>query len=169
VKYQVLPSLSFQSNISLLNNSNHAPQIQYDFLSRDNSLAAYWTPKSGKHISVMGEYDRSTMHSTIGYLTLPFYTPAVSDYRDNAHTVTSAIDLVAPGALAAKLTLGGSMFLSNGSRNSRYYQPLARLSFPVGKHAYWNTEWKYYDFQEDFYLYEGFRTHLFMTGLKLVR
>jgi hypothetical protein len=169
VKYQVLPSLLFQANISLLNNSNHAPQIQYDFLSRDNSLAAYWTPRSSKHISFMGEYDRSTMHSDIAYLTLPFYGPAVSDYRDNAHTVTSAMDLLAPGAWAAKLTLGGSMFISNGSRNSRYYQPLARLSFPVGKHAFWNTEWKYYGYQEDFYLYEGFRTHVFMTGLKLVR
>ena len=52
---------------------------------------------------------------------------------------------------------------------SRYYQPLARLSLPLGKHVYWNTEWKYYGFQEDFYLYEGFRTHVFMTGLKLVR
>ena len=77
-----------QANVSLLNNHNHAPSIQYDFLSRDNSLAVYWTPKGGKHISLMGEYDRSTMQSNITYLTLPFFTPAVSDYRDNAHTVT---------------------------------------------------------------------------------
>jgi hypothetical protein len=93
----------------------------------------------------------------------------VSNYRDNAHTVSSAVDVTLPGPVAAKFTLGGSMFLSNGSRTSSYYQPLARLSFPVGKHVYWNTEWQYYGFREDFYLYEGFRTHMFMTGLKIVR
>jgi len=169
IKYQVLPSLSLQSNISVLNNLNHAPQIQYDFLSRDNSLGVYWTPKSGKHITLVGEYDRSTMHSTIGYLTLPFLSSAVSDYRDNAHTVTAAVDMVAPGTVAAKLTLGGSMLISNGSQTTRYYQPLARFSFPVGRHVSWNTEWKYYGFQQDFYLYESFRTHLIMTGLKFIR
>jgi len=117
----------------------------------------------------VGEYDRSTMHSTIGYLTLPFLTSAVSDYRDNAHTVTAAVDMVAPGTVAAKLTLGGSMLISNGSQTTRYYQPLARFSFPMGRHLSWNTEWKYYGFQQDFYLYESFRTHLIMTGLKFIR
>jgi hypothetical protein len=169
MKYQVLPTLLLQTNISVLNNLNHAPQIQYDFLSRDNSLAAYWTPKSGKRISFMGEYDRSTMHSSIAYLMLPFLNSAVSDYRDNAHTVSAAVDLVAPGAVPAKLTLGGSMLISNGSQTTRYYQPLARFSVPVGKHVSWNTEWKYYGFQQDFYLFESFRTNLFMTGLKLIR
>ena len=168
-KYQVLPSLSLQANFRLLNNLNHAPSIQYDFLSRDNSLAVYWTPKGAKRISLMGEYDRSTVRSTIGYLTLPFFSPAVSSYRDNAHTVTSAVDFSMPGPVAAKLSLGGSMFLSNGSRNTSYYQPVARLSFPVGKHVNWNTEWKYYGFQEDFFQYEGFRTHLFMTGVRVTR
>jgi len=168
-KYQATSSLSFQANFQVLDNLNHAPDIQYDFLSRDNSLAVYWTPAGGKHISVMAEYDRSTLHSDIQYLTLPFLSTAASDYRDNAHTATGAIDLVAPGPFAARLTLGGSLFLANGSRNSNYYQPLARLSFPIGKHVYWNTEWQYYGFREDFYLYESFRTHLFMTGLKLLR
>jgi hypothetical protein len=65
--------------------------------------------------------------------------------------------------------MGGSMFLSNGSSTTRYYQPLARLSFPIGKHVNWNTEWKYYGYQENFYLFESFRTHVFMTGLRLTR
>ena len=42
--------------------------------SRDNSLAAYWTPGGGKRVSVMAEYDRYTMFSSIDYLLLPFYT-----------------------------------------------------------------------------------------------
>jgi hypothetical protein len=152
-----------------LNNYNHAPAIQYDFLSRDNSLALYWTPKSAKRISVTGEYDRSTMHSTVDYLNLPFFTTTVSDYRDNAHSVTGLVDVLVPGPVAAKLSMGGSMFLSNGSNTTRYYQPLAKLSLPLGRHVNWNTEWKYYGYQENFYLFESFRTHVFMTGLKLTR
>jgi hypothetical protein len=43
------------------------------------------------------------------------------------------------------------------------------LSLPLGRHVNWNTEWKYYGYQENFYLFESFRTHVFMTGLKLTR
>jgi len=168
-KYRLFASLLLQANFSILNNYNHAPAIQYDFLSRDNSLALYWTPKSAKRISVTGEYDRSTMHSTVDYLNLPFFTTTVSDYRDNAHSVTGLVDVLVPGPVAAKLSMGGSMFLSNGSNTTRYYQPLAKLSLPLGRHVNWNTEWKYYGYQENFYLFESFRTHVFMTGLKLTR
>jgi hypothetical protein len=168
-RYQLLPSLMLQANVSLLNNYNHAPSIQYDALFRDNSLAVYWTPKGGKRVTLTGEYDRSTMKSTITYLNLPFFTPTLSDYRDNAHSVTGLVDVSLPGPLAGKLSMGGSMFLSNGSSTTRYYQPLARLSFPIGKHVNWNTEWKYYGYQENFYLFESFRTHVFMTGLRLTR
>jgi len=168
-RYRLFTSLMLQANVSLLNNMNHAPSIQYDVLGRDNSLAVYWTPKGGKRISLTGEYDRSTIHSTIGYLTLPSFTSAVSDYRDNAHSVTGLLDVNLPGRAAAKLSLGGSLFLSNGSNTTNYYQPLARLSFPIGKHVAWNTEWKYYGYEENFYLFQSFRTHIIMTGLKFIR
>ncbi|MEI9970773.1 MAG: hypothetical protein WDO73_01275 [Ignavibacteriota bacterium] len=168
-KYRLLNSLMFQATATLLKNTNPAPSIQYDLLSRDNSLGLFWTPKGGKRITVTGQYDRGTMHSRIDYLTLPFYTQAVSDYRDNSHVVTALVDVAVPGRVAAKLSMGGSMFLSNGSNTTRYYQPLARLSVPLGKHLAWNAEWKYYGYQESFYLYQGFRTHLFTTGMKFIR
>jgi hypothetical protein len=168
-KYRVLPSLVLQANFSVLNNYNHAPSVQYDFRSRDNSLAFYWTPKGAKRIGVTGEYDRGTLKSNTSYLMLPFFTPTLSNYRDDSHSVTGLVDISLPGPVAAKLSMGGSMFLSNGSNTTHYYQPLARLSIPVGKHINWNTEWKYYGYQESFFLYESFRTHVFMTGVKLTR
>jgi len=167
-KYQVNSALALQANFQVLDNQNPAPGIQYSFRSRRNSLAVYWTPKGGKRISVVGDYDRSTVRSNIDYLGL-FFAPSVSDYRDNAHTATAAVNIVTPGPVAAKVTFGGSLFLSNGSRTTSYYQPLAQLSFPFGKHVFWNTVWQYYGFREDFYVFEGFRTNLFMTGLKVVR
>ena len=167
-KYQINTALTVQAKFQVLDNQNPSPSIQYDFQSRDSSLAIYWTPAGGKRISVTGEYSRSSLHSNIHYLGI-FLSPAVSDYRDNAHTATGAVDLVVPGKVAAKVTMGGSLFLSNGSRTTSYYQPMARLSLPFGKHLFWNTEWQYYGMREDFYLFEGFRTHMFMTGLKVVR
>jgi len=59
----------------------------------------------------MGEYDRSSLSSSINYLGL-FLSPAVSYYRENAHTATSTIDIALPGyaGLTPKLTAGGSLF-----------------------------------------------------------
>jgi hypothetical protein len=168
-KYQLFSSLMLQANFQVLNNQNPATDIRYDFQSRDNAVTLFWTPKSGKWISVMGEYDRSTLRSSIRYLDLPFLTPATSYYRENAHTATSAIDLVIPGARGGKLTAGGSLFVASGTRPTRFYQPLLRLSLPLHKQVSWNTEWQYYGFGEQFFLYEGFRTHAFTTGLKITR
>src|SRR5262249_52380413 len=87
-RYQATKTLSLQASFQVLSNENPAPDIRNSFLSRNNSLAVYWTPWAGKRITVMGEYDRSTVRSDIAYLGL-FLAPAVSSYRDNAHTATS--------------------------------------------------------------------------------
>jgi hypothetical protein len=168
-KYQLNSAFTVQTNFQVLHNQNPSPDIRYEFQGRDNSVSVYWTPNGGKRISVTGQYDRSTFYSNIDYITLPFLGAGVSSYRDNAHTATSAIDFSLPWLPGAKLTTGGSLFISSGSRPSRYYQPLARLALPFGKHVFWNTEWQYYGYGEQFYLYEGFRTHIFMTGLRLIR
>jgi hypothetical protein len=168
-KLQATNSLLFQAKFRVLDNQNPAPDIRFDYRSRDNAFGLFWTPGGGKRIAFMGEYDRSTVVSDIRYLDLPFLTPAVSSYRDIAHQATAAIDLTIPEARGTKLTVGGSLFVSRGSRPTRYYQPLARLSLPLHKNVQWNTEWQYYGFGEQFYYFEAFRTHIFMTGLRLMR
>jgi hypothetical protein len=164
--YQVTSTLSAQARFQVLDNQNPDPSIRYSFRSRDNALSLFWTPNGSKRISVMGEYDRSTLRSSISYLDL-FLSPNTSDYRDNAHTATAAIAVALPAK--AKLTFGGSLFVSSGSRPSRNYEPLAKLSVPLYKHVDWNSEWQYYGYGEQFYLFEGFRTHIFMTGLRVTR
>jgi hypothetical protein len=170
-RYQVAATLSLQANFNALRNRNPAPDLQQDFRSRDNSLSAHWTPKGGKWISVLAEYDRYTLHSSILYLMPPFLTLGASDFRDNAHLATSAIETTIPGFKGhePKLAVGGSFSIVNGTRPSRFYEPLARLAFPLRKYVSWNTEWQWYGFNEDQYLYEGFRTHLVQTGLRLTK
>jgi hypothetical protein len=170
-RYQATASLSLQANFNWLRNRNPSPDIQQDFRSRDNSLSAHWAPNGGKWIAVLAEYDRYTLRSSIRYLLPPFLTPGVSAYRDDAHLATSAIEATIPGwkGHAPKLMAGGSFSLVNGTRPSRFYQPLARLSVPLLKNVAWNSEWQWYGFNQDQFLYEGFRTHLFQTGFRVSR
>jgi hypothetical protein len=168
-KYQINPSLIIQGSFNLLDNHNPAPDIRYDFESRDSALSIFWTPNSSKWVTVMAEYDRATLSSDINYLDLPFLTSAVSTYRERTHTAISTVDVNLPGTKGGKLTAGGSLFISSGSRPTNYYQPLARLSLPLQKHVYWNTEWQWYGYSEQIYSFEGFRTHVLMTGLRLTR
>jgi len=168
-KWQATNSLLFQANFRILDNQNPAPDIRFDYRSRDAAALVFWTPGGGKRVSFTGEYDRSSFNSDIRYLDLPFLTAATSSYRDVAHTATSTVDIVLPGIKGGKLTAGGSLFISRGSRPTRYYQPVGRLGLPLHKNLVWNTEWQYYGFGEQFYFFEGFRTHIFMTGLRLTR
>ena len=165
-QYKLTGTLSLAARFQVLNNQNPDPGIRYDMQSRDSALSIYWNPNGGKRIGLMGEYDRSTMRSAIAYLG-NFLVPGISSYRDNAHTATAALTLAVPGYAAAKLLLGGSLFLSSGSRTTQYYQPLMRLSVPVGKRLNWNTEWKYFGYGEDGYRYEAFRASTFMSGFRV--
>jgi hypothetical protein len=169
-RYQPFSTLFFQANYRFLDNQNPTLGVQYDLRNQDTSLAAFWTPNGGKRFTIMAEYDRYTMYSSIHYLVLPFLVPAIGIYQDNANTATSTVDIVLPEIVkgyAPKLSAGGSLFTSAGSRATRYYQPLGRLSIPIRKNVQWNTEWRWYGYTEPQFLYEGFRTHTFMTGLRV--
>jgi hypothetical protein len=113
------------------------------------------------------------VYHTVGhfYLVPQILSPARSFYRDNAHLSSAILDVALPGyrKLAPKLSLGGSLLISSGSRPTSYYQPLGKLFLPVSKHVAWVSEWRYYGFGETFYSYEGFRTHLVSTGLRFTR
>jgi hypothetical protein len=168
-RYQIVSTLALQASFSLLNNENPAAGANYDFLSRQNSLSASWTPS--KRVSILTEYTRSTLRSNIGYLDPEFLTPVASLYRDNAHNASALIDLALPGyaKLVPRLAFGGSLFISSGSRPTTYYQPLARLSLPLHKGLVWKSEYRYYGYDEAFYQYEGFRAHILQTGLAISR
>ncbi len=171
VRYQATGSVSLQGNFTVLNNQNPSPNIQYDFQSRDTALAVYWTPNGGKRVTFTGEYDRYTLRSAIGYRDLPFLTPAVSTYRENAHIASSSTEVALPGyaGMTPKLTFGGSLYVSSLSRPTRFYEPMGRLTLPVRKNISLYAEWQWYGMGEPMYLYEGFRTHAFITGVRISR
>jgi hypothetical protein len=170
-RYQATTALSLSADFTLLNNHNPVPGVQDEYQAQQESLSFFWAPKGGKNWNIQGSYSRSTMYSDIGYLEPEFLTPQQSIYRDNAHTASGLFSANLPhySGLTPKFTAGGSLFISSGSRPTNYYQPFAKLFLPVRKNLTWFTEWTYYGYGEVLYLYEGFRAHLVMTGLRFTR
>ena len=111
------------------------------------------------------------MKSDILYLVPQTLTPEPSIYRDNAHLASALLNIPLPNihGLTPKLSAGGALVISSGSRPTTYFQPLASLVLPVSKHVSWVSQWRYYGYAEPFYAYEDFRTHLITTGLKFTR
>jgi hypothetical protein len=170
-RHQISNTLSVSASVSVLNNENPTPGINYSFLTHQESASLTYTPSGGKWWDFEGGYTRSTLRSDINYLAPEFLIPEVSFYRDNNHSVSALFDLNMPGWLGLKtrLTVGGSAFLSSGSNPTTFYQPTAKMAMDVYKHVKWITEWRYYGFNEAFYVYQGFRSQMVMTGVRLTR
>ena len=170
-RYAATASLSLLADFTILNNRNPLPGVGYDYLAHQESLSVLWSPAGGKRWDFEGSYSRSDLRSNIGYLSPQDLVMQASLYRDNSHTATALFNVNLPhgSRVSPKLTAGGSFFISSGSRPSSYYQPMAKLWLPLSKNLNWFTEWRYYGYGEAFYLYEGFRTHLVTTGIRLTR
>jgi hypothetical protein len=172
-RYQLLNSLNLAVDFTLLNNQNPTTGVNFDAKANQQTVSLFWAPAGGKHWDIEGSYGHSYMRSTLGYFTPQLVAPETSDYRDNSHTATALFGINLPAipgtGLAPRLTGGGSLVRSSGSRPTSYYQPLAKLAVPLRKNINWFTEWRYYGYGEAFYLYEGFRTHLVTSGLRFTR
>jgi hypothetical protein len=166
-RWQIRPSLQLTARAGVLNNQNPDPLIRYDFLNRDATASVSWNPGGWKGAGVLAEYSRTSLRSSIIYIIPSTLTQDLSQYRENANTGTLLADLpMFGGAKAPKLSFGGSFFRSSGSRPTRFWQPMARFAIPLGAHAQFNTEWRWYALSQPFYLYEGFRSHQFITALR---
>ena len=61
---------------------------------------------------------------------------------------------------------GGSLFVSSGSRPTRFYTPHVELDGRLGERLRWVGEWKWYGFSETIFALESFRTHTISAGLR---
>ena len=133
-RYQFATGWSASGDFNLLNNQNPAIDIRNDYLARQELISLFWSP-NGKRFDAQGTYTRSTVRSNILFLTPQDLLPQESVYRENAHILTALWNVKLPqvGRLMPKLTGGGSVFTSSGSRPTTYYQPLVKLWAPTGK------------------------------------
>ncbi len=156
-------ALSFSADFNLLNNQDPQPGINYDYLAHQESLSSYGRRRRQDCSTFRGVIRAPTVRSDIDYLDPGTLQPQLSHYRDNSHTATALFHFsmaCRTRAFAPELMAGGSLLISSGSRPTTYYQPMVKLSLPVGKHLTWFAEWRYYGYGEAFYFYEGFRAQL---------
>ena len=167
VRYQLLSELHLSGDYWWLNNQNPTPNSGWDYNGQRLTAALLWMPKGGKWISFQGDYTRATLRSDINFLVPQSFAREWSRYRDNAHIISTLAEVNLPHK--AKLAAGGSVFLSAGSRPTNFYQPRGRLQVPLHGGFSWISEWRYDGYGEPLYQYEGFRTHLITTGIRVSR
>jgi len=169
--YQATSQLTLSANFSVLNDQNPVPTVNSDFLGMQTSVSVLWNPGSDKRNGFQGTYTRATVNSDITFLVPQTLQPDQSRYRDNAHVIQGMFNLVEIPRLGGhvRLSAGGSFFISSGSRPTNYFQPTGKLIAPVGRGVSWVSEWTYYGYNESFYSFEGFRTHVVTTGVRITR
>jgi hypothetical protein len=152
------------------NNENPQPTSKYSMQSQQANGSIQWLPNQGKRFSVLADYTYSMIKSDISTLWPDLLIPVQSRYRDYASTGTLLADWIMPskGFFFLKIQAGGSFVYMNGSRATRYYQPLARLVAPMSRKVHAYAEWRYYGYTEPMYTYEAFRTNMVMVGLRFM-
>lgn len=168
--YQATPQITFSAGFSAIGNQNPASNIDYDYFGMQTSASILWNPARDKRISFQGTYTRATIRSDISFLIPQTLQRDQSRYKDNTHSIQGMFDLAIPKlGQQARLSAGGNFFISSGSRPTNYFQPVGKLIVPVSHGIAWVSEWTYYGYGETFYSYEGFRTHLITTGVRVTR
>jgi len=167
--YQATSQLTFSAVFSAVNNQNSAPAVDYDYLGMQTSASVLWNPAGDKRIGFQGTYTRATIRSDIIYLVPQTFQQDRSRYNDNGHSIQGMFNVAIPRLRQVRFTAGGDFFISSGSRSTNYFQPVGKLIVPVSHAVAWISQWSYYGYAESFYSFEGFRSHLITTGLRITR
>ncbi len=164
-RYRAKPALTFSGSFSILDNQNSDPEVRFEMQSRQSSFSVYWTPGGNRRFSLLADYTRATLHSSIPIVVGPFLERQLAGYQDNGHHAGAYGEINL--ARNVRLSLGGSLSVNSGSRPTRYYQPQARVEGPLAGRVSWFAEWRWYGFTERRFAYENFRAHVIETGLRL--
>ena len=166
--YQATGSFNISANYSYFKNGNSGGEQTFSFDSRNASVAVQWAPRNSKYFHFMGEYSRNTFWSDALYVVPQDFSRARSYYTDRGNSATGLVDVNFWGSRRApRLSFGGSLWYSSGTRASHFYQPFARFTAPVFPHVDLNAEWRWYSLTEPSYLYESFRQHQAIFSIRL--
>jgi hypothetical protein len=169
-RFTLPQNLFLNVSVNYLDNRNPDLGVYAKYTSAVESASLQWVPTNHK-FSLIADYTHSQLQSSISYITIfPFNLANESRYMDNATAVSMMAEIALPGKglIQPKLSFGGSMVATAGSRPSRYYQPQGKLLVPIRKNIQLYTEWEWYGLNQPFYDYEGFRAHTLLTGVRFL-
>ena len=167
------PSGSLRASFDYLwlGNDNPDPAVRWDFECRAATATMEWSPDAGKRYWLIADYTRSSMHSRIDLIAPQSFLRERSQFREAANSGTVFLRLQ-PSAWKPHqpgLSLGGTLYVNNGSRPTRYYVPQARVTLPVSNDLGVNAEWRWYSLSESLYPFENFASHQFLLSLTIRR
>ena len=163
-------NLFFNVNVNYLDNRNPDLNLYAKYTSSIESASLQWLPSSHR-ISLIADYSHSQIVSNINYITIfPFNNANESRYMDNANSASMMAEIALPGkgVIQPRLSFGGSLVTTAGSRPSRYYQPQGKLLLPLHNHVQLYADWQWYALHQPFYYYVGFRALTIMTGIRFL-
>ncbi len=171
VRYQIMPSLSFSGNFTLLSNQNPVPGIRYDYQAHQESLSFLWSPAAGKNFDVQGSYSRSNLRSDLAVLSPQDLLPQQSSYRgQGTYRHRAHQRKPAPHRRPGAKNYGWRSvlhFLRQPAYNllSARYEVVAPLK-PAAELVCGVALLR---IRGSVLLYEGFRTHTVTAGLRIAR
>jgi len=160
----------FNASYLYFTNDNPDPGVNYHYKSQAITGSLQWMPNGGKNMSVLADYTYSEIKSDIDFLNPATLTPIPSPYRDYANTGTLLTNLRLPFSktYSGLLSFGGSFVTTHGTRATNYFQPQGRVQLPVTPKLEFFSEWRYYGMHQELYGYEGFRSHTYTGGIRLL-
>lgn len=152
-----------------LDNENPDPSVQWDFASQAATAAFEWFPNAAKRYSILADYTRSAMRSNIEILAPQSLLRERSAFREtgNAGTVFVRIEQGAWNRHQPGVSVGGTVYVNEGSRPTRYYVPQARVTLPLSRLIRANAEWRWYGFGQSLYSFESFASHQMTVSLEI--
>ncbi len=169
-RFELPKNLFFNVNYNRLTNENPNPDVKFWYEADAITGSLQWLPGGGRNTAIIAEYQRSKVRSDIDFLYPLGLFPVASNYRDYAHTGTMLIDLRLPLArrYSGRISAGGSFTTTSGVRPTDYYQPQGRLVLPVTPKMEFFSEYRYFGLSQTIHVFEGFRTHMYMGGVRLL-
>jgi hypothetical protein len=164
-RWKPLKWATVNGTLALLRNFNGRPDINLAYRSHESSLSLVLSPGGGKRLNLTLDYMHSALASDMFIILVPFFDRSLARYDQNGHQAGAYASLGL--TKNAKIDFGGNMVVVDGSRPTRFYQPQADLVLPFRSKVSWIAGWRFYDFSETQFRSEAFRSHLFLTGLRI--
>lgn len=162
--YRLLTTLTIQSSFTNYRNRNDDPGIDLETTGRQFSAGFSWAPSGSRDLSVVADYTRSSLTSSILAIQLPFFGTDFVNYEDDGHAGSLYVQSAVVGDV--RLKAGGSLFVGSGSRPTRFYSPQVELDGRLSERFRWVGEWKWFGFSEQAFPLENFRTHAVSAGVR---
>ena len=148
-----------------VNGNNPAWAGNYSYSNTAGGASLQWTPST--RWLVLAEYSRGSLVTDILFRNPLTFGNLRSLYRDDSHAATVLVDANIHARL--RISAGGTLLKTSGSRPTSYYQPQGRITVPMRKTCEIFAELRYYGFG-DFFIYpESFRSNQLTIGLRLMR